>query len=40
MLEEYRGHRKPDGEPIYGIICGLIYLIAIKVNEKDDIILN
>jgi hypothetical protein len=38
MLEEYRGHRKPDGEPIFSIRHGLIQLIDIKITEKDDII--
>jgi len=37
MLVEYRGHRKPDGEPIFDTIYSLIYLIVIKVNEKDEV---
>ena len=37
MLVEYHGHRKPDREPIFDIIYSLIYLIVIKVNEKDEV---
>jgi hypothetical protein len=40
MPEICRGHRKPDGEPIFGITYGLIYFMAIKIIEKDNVILK
>ncbi|MGN6347009.1 MAG: hypothetical protein ACTHKK_11145 [Candidatus Nitrosocosmicus sp.] len=40
MPQIYRDHRKPDGDPMFGIIYGLNYFMKIKGIEKDNYILK